>query len=160
MITTAPLQPREAPIPNQFSVDFPNATEAQKGHVAEILKLFIRKFRTQLGALPGCAPEGTCASCAFDPSIDNHWAFRDTAYGLLYSILNGKHFLCHSNQPSWKEGGGIDLSRARHCAGFKTACSKEQRDATVRLAIATQLRIERVLVPAGGSIRDRIMAAG
>ncbi|MES2214307.1 MAG: hypothetical protein V4465_02915 [Patescibacteria group bacterium] len=112
-----------------FEVEFGSITPAQRDTVEKILRLFMNDYRR---VIDPHAPEGMacvesgprCGSCAFNPSIDQSKDFLPTAFGVLKSLRDGLPFLCHRNQPGWKDSQ-INMANRIVCEGFKAGIEND-----------------------------------
>ena len=137
------MKAKTIPSPNAFREDLSPLTEEQYSKVLWVLKNFMREVREierqASERTRHACPEkaGQCASCAFNPETDREFGFAPTAYGLLVSILlPEKLFLCHANQPHWKENVLLP-DRLKLCEGFASVVvvDHEKARACARRAI-------------------------
>ena len=106
--------------PNRLNEDLGDMTEAERNAVLVVLTTFMREIRQVREQCSDATNSGmTCESCAFEPIKDSEKGFAATAYGLLWAICNQKLFVCHANQPTWKDNV-LDTSKGVVlCNGFR-----------------------------------------
>ena len=110
---------------NRFEVVFANATATQKEEVVSVLRSFMAEARTVScdldfkRAMGAVRPElkKHCTTCALESSTDSLDGFAPTAYGFLSTIVNDRIFLCHSNQPGWREND-MDVEKVMLCRQY------------------------------------------
>ena len=111
--------------PNSFEQDFAGATKEQREKIVSILRNFmveIRKILDNSGRMTRIMRpeiEKQCATCAFNPKLDNLPGFAPTAYGLLYAIWRDNVFICHENQSAWKQNL-VFREEIKLCNGFES----------------------------------------
>ena len=136
--------------PNRFDEDFGDATPIQRRKIIQILREFMVEVRAVLGStgrmarLTRPSVESQCATCAFNPVLDDARGFPATAYGLLSAIYRDQIFICHSGQSGWKKCL-IDPKSVTICSGFESVrLFSGTRSA---LAAAKAMRAIREVVP-------------
>lgn len=110
-------------IKSRFDYYYGDISTFEREIIIWMLRLFmseIRKFYCDASdKLDRCLPdrEKSCHSCAFNPECDSWKGFVYTAYGLLWAINNRSPFLCHRNQPLWKDHI-IDRTQLTACLSY------------------------------------------
>ena len=136
-------------VTNHFQEDLRGTTEEQKEEVIGLLRVFMKEIREILKKSEKevdreCLDmKERCVTCAFAPETDEFSVFAPTAYSLLWSIANYKFFICHSNQPNWRERN-IERERLKLCGGFETITTAYPGD-VLELAEGTMLAIEKII---------------
>lgn len=111
--------------PNAFRDEFGELTEDERAKVRPILLSFITALREilkrggtvrllQIGFKP------PCHTCAMNPSTDDWSGFIPTVFGVVHSIRARKAFMCHENDPGWKENR-VDPELLDACGGVGAA---------------------------------------
>ena len=140
------------PITDWLTRDWGHIPEENIPAIEEILRDFMSTIgkltdRHAVVQLRTCHPDlcQSCSSCGLSRETDLGKGFIPTAYGLLRALVKDGLFLCHGNQPSWKEGDNIiDTERLRKCGNFvslTTIYSTTLR----RFAIHIMVRIRQVV---------------
>jgi hypothetical protein len=128
----------KVPAINYFERDFPHITSDQLERVTKILQVFMSEIRAAHRRLQNILKENfpnhnpQCSTCALNESTDSWAGFVPTAYGFLQALAMGKIFLCHCNQPEWKENI-TTLKNLKLCSGF-LALSHLNRKASLAIA--------------------------
>ena len=112
---------------NRFEEDLAAVNVVEREEIVAVLRTFMAEVREVLEGsmrmvrLVSPEMEKRCATCAFNPKTDGLPGFAPTAYGLLHSIIeDNKVFLCHGDNPDWKNQHLIDPQKPVLCNGFSS----------------------------------------
>lgn len=144
-------------LPSQLERELGKISPKQMKQVTAILRIFIRKIRAilahsedDLKQINKCGTR--CATCAFAPETDTYEGFTRTVYALLRALRNTNLdmkisldmlFLCHANQPGWKEKK-YDRSKLKLCGGYEAIVLGRQWKQAHKLATETMEKIKKI----------------
>jgi hypothetical protein len=114
------------PIMDPFIYDWGHMPRRKSSAVKKLLRAFMKRIGTltessRVEKLRSHRPKTftACSSCGLCPKTDWTKGYFQTAYGILHATYFNRHFMCHSNQPEWKETGIVDTCRLRSCGNMQ-----------------------------------------
>ncbi len=94
---------------NNITSDLGALTDEQSTKIEAILRDFMAKVmklhQREVACLDHAAPdrEKACGTCALSPATHSWPGFVSTTYNFVRAFAFNQLFLCHHNQPGWKQ---------------------------------------------------------